>query len=474
MKKNILIVSLILCFQVSFSQTFKEFSPSSPSYGISFGHKVEVFNGQVLVASTYSIFTNFIGKVYLYSLTSSGLEQTDAFYPSDALVDDSFGSSISIQNDFIAIGSPYHDANVENSGAVYLYKKTNGVYLLLQKITAPNFSLNANFGSFVKIYNNQLFISASGVEPQGANVTTNNGSVYVYSYNGTNWVFSKELTVANSKNFGKKIEVENTKLVISSDGGYDTTTNFSLHTYDLNNSNWIFANSIALGNLELNIRDFSLSNNQVFLTTSAFIVDERIVILSQNNGFWDLANSSSFIINSFGQFSASIKVTGNNMFISSGGRQLLYTAKFPMFHYKKINNTWTYQTAFYGTGPTGIDDGFGSSLASDGTTLVVGAPDDRLSGRAYYADVATLGNSAFEKKSYSVYPNPTSNNKINIESETTLDEIEVVYTNGQLMQLIKNPVFNNQIYTLENLPKGVYLLKLISNKQSVVKKIIVN
>ena len=473
MKKCIFIVSLILCFQVIFSQTFQEFSPSTTSYGMRFGDKVEVFNNEVLVASTYSIFTNFIGKVYLFNLTSSGLEQTNTFYPSDALIDDSFGSSISIQNDFIAIGSPYHDENLANSGAVYLYKKTNGVYLFLQKITAPNFSLNANFGSFVKIYNNQLFISASGVEPQGTDVNTNNGAVYVYSYDGTNWVFTQELTVANSINFGKKMEVENTKLVISSDGRYDIGTNFSLHTYDSNNSTWIFANSIALGNLELNILDFSLSSNQVFLVTTTLYPRRSIWILPNNNGTWDLANSSSIDVSFSDQTFTSIKVSGNNMFIGSSEYTLQLARKFPLLYYKKINSTWTYQSAFYGSGPSGVDDGFGKSIATDGSTLVVGAPQDRLGGRAYYADVATLGNSVFEKKSYLLYPNPTNNNKINIESETALDEIQVISTNGQLMQLIKNPAFKNQIYTLENVPKGVYLLKLVSNNQSVIKKIIV-
>jgi hypothetical protein len=474
MKKLILIVSLILFFQNCFSQTFQDFYPSSNASGSYFGGKVDVFNNEVLVSSSAE-YSNFSGKVYLFNLTGLGLQQTDTFYPSDALVDDSFGSSISIQNDFIAIGSPYHDANLENSGAVYLYKKTNGVYLLLQKITAPNFSLNANFGFFVKFYNDQLFISASGVEPGGADVNANNGAVYVYSYDGANWVFSQELTVANSKNFGKKIEVENTKLVISSNGGYDTTTNFSLHTYNWNNSNWIFANSIELGNLELNISDFSLSNNQVFLTTSALNFAQSLLILSENNGAWDLANSSSINIYFNNQVFTSVKVIGNNMFIGSSAYILQMPRKFPILFYKKINNIWTFQTVFYGSGPDGFDDFFGMSLASDGNTLVVGAPYEGFTiGKAYYIDVATLGNSVFEKKSFSVYPNPTNNHKINIESETTLDEIQVVNTNGQLMQLIKNPVLNNHIYTLENLPKGVYLLKLVSGNQSVIKKIIVD
>jgi endonuclease I len=74
----------------------------------------------------------------------------------------------------------------------------------------------------------------------------------------------------------------------------------------------------------------------------------------------------------------------------------------------------------------------------------------------------------------SVYPNPTNENKINIETENELSEIDLITINGQLVQQIKNPVSQNNLYTLENLPKGFYFMKLISNNQTTTKKIIVN
>jgi endonuclease I len=74
----------------------------------------------------------------------------------------------------------------------------------------------------------------------------------------------------------------------------------------------------------------------------------------------------------------------------------------------------------------------------------------------------------------SVYPNPTNNSKININSSITLDEIDLININGQLIQQIKNPLFNNDSYSLENLQKGFYFLKLYSNNQLITKKIIVN
>lgn len=74
----------------------------------------------------------------------------------------------------------------------------------------------------------------------------------------------------------------------------------------------------------------------------------------------------------------------------------------------------------------------------------------------------------------SVYPNPTNDNKINIESEINLDNIELINVNGQIIQQIKNPKALNKVYTLENLPKGFYLLKFSSENTSTTKKIIIN
>ncbi|MET0759718.1 MAG: endonuclease [Flavobacterium sp.] len=76
--------------------------------------------------------------------------------------------------------------------------------------------------------------------------------------------------------------------------------------------------------------------------------------------------------------------------------------------------------------------------------------------------------------SVSIYPNPTNDHRINIESETVLDEIQLININGQLMQQIKKPVSQNNTYTLENLPQGFYFLKLTSENQTVIKKVIVN
>lgn len=87
---------------------------------------------------------------------------------------------------------------------------------------------------------------------------------------------------------------------------------------------------------------------------------------------------------------------------------------------------------------------------------------------ALSTDSFSLGNAI------AVYPNPSNNNRINIQSEIVLDEIQLINVNGQIIQHITKPAFSNNTYTLDNLPQGFYLLKLSSDNQSVTKKIMVN
>ncbi|MBD3581432.1 endonuclease [Flavobacterium selenitireducens] len=75
--------------------------------------------------------------------------------------------------------------------------------------------------------------------------------------------------------------------------------------------------------------------------------------------------------------------------------------------------------------------------------------------------------------SVSVYPNPT-HGKINISSEADLEEIEIISVNGQVIMRVQNPVFSDNTFSIDNLPKGFYLMRITSDNKSMVKKVLVN
>ena len=73
----------------------------------------------------------------------------------------------------------------------------------------------------------------------------------------------------------------------------------------------------------------------------------------------------------------------------------------------------------------------------------------------------------------SIYPNPSSNNKQTfISSQYPIDKIEIYNTNGQILYETKN--VNNNKYSLitQDMPSGIYILKIHSRKVYTAKLII--
>ncbi|SCX99905.1 endonuclease [Flavobacterium caeni] len=73
-----------------------------------------------------------------------------------------------------------------------------------------------------------------------------------------------------------------------------------------------------------------------------------------------------------------------------------------------------------------------------------------------------------------LYPNPATNGRVNIESAVALESIEVVNLNGQIVKQASHPVASGNVYTLEDLPQGFYLVRLSAQNQTATKKIIVH
>lgn len=89
--------------------------------------------------------------------------------------------------------------------------------------------------------------------------------------------------------------------------------------------------------------------------------------------------------------------------------------------------------------------------------------------------VVFLSNDTFVSlNDVSIFPNPSNDQKINIETEAEIDTIQLITISGQLMLEVKNPTRNNNTYTLENIPDGFYFVKLSSETNTITKKVIIN
>jgi hypothetical protein len=451
--KNCILVFVFLSFLLSaHSQTPFSFYPSfNPiEAGLGFGSKVDLENNEVLVSNQSTL-------VYLFEKNSSGIQQKQVIY-SPNTSDGGFGYSISINNNFIAIGDPLINSVAENAGSVLMYNKTGDTYDLQQIITTPEALPNYHFGSFVKIFGNRLFISADN-KVNNQNAFANNGAVYCYLYDGLTWVFQQKLEFEAQKEFGKKIDVNENILVVYTQ--FDTNTNHQYSLYKLDNSNnYSLTSAITTGSTIANY-DFCLDGNTLY-TLSEFVVSKHVINENGSNQPAETLINLGFLE----QIPGSLAVSNDNLFIGSTSYVLAVTRKFPLLHYKKTGQTWTYHNTYYGIQPSGDDDYFGSVLAIEDNALIIGAPLERItlpySGNVYYLDYL-LANTKFEFDAISLFPNPTAD-RIFIKNNNSLEisKIELFSVSGKLLQ---TKIDNCSEISLENFAQGLYFAKIYSQNE---------
>jgi len=84
-----------------------------------------------------------------------------------------------------------------------------------------------------------------------------------------------------------------------------------------------------------------------------------------------------------------------------------------------------------------------------------------------------LNNENFNSISFNMYPNPTKTGIVNIETSEDISKITVHSIDGKLIQQEINPSFIDNQLQITNLSSGVYLITLLANQKSTIKKLIV-
>lgn len=143
-------------------------------------------------------------------------------------LNDNFGSEIAISGNFMLIGAYYNstDSNFNNyleySGAAYIYfKGDDGVWRLVQKITASDRKTGDNFGNSVAIYENTIVI---GANREGSN---RSGAAYVFekNTNSITWREIKKITAydfrAMQDRFGEIVRINENGIMIAAPGEDD-------------------------------------------------------------------------------------------------------------------------------------------------------------------------------------------------------------------------------------------------------------
>ena len=227
-------------------------------------------------------------------------------------IGDVFGQSVAIDGDSCVFGAPDTDSNGINSGSAYIYKTdASGTWHQVAELNGQ--AVGDNFGIRVAIDGDTCVIGA-----MGTNNGTSSGSAYIYTSDasGTWNQVAEFIAPADSTFFGSSVAIDGNTFVIGASGTNSGTGSAYVYTSDA-------------------------------------------------SGTWNqVAELNGQAVN--GSFGASVAIDGDTCVIGAYGT---YAGTGSAYVYSKASGTWNQVAEFNGW----AYDYFGYSVAIDGETCVIGA-----------------------------------------------------------------------------------------------------
>lgn len=160
-----------------------------------FGHDVALYGETAAVSS----FGNnqkglFSGSVYLYDFDGNGWNNSTILNGSDTEIGHRFGYSIDLHGSLLVAGAYLGSGAEEKSGAAYLFEKFDGEWIETAKLVAEDGQTGDYFG-YTTHFINENTVAIGAYKAEGAEVQT--GAVYIFSRTEEGWEQSSKLTDPN-------------------------------------------------------------------------------------------------------------------------------------------------------------------------------------------------------------------------------------------------------------------------------------
>ncbi len=273
-------------------------------------------------------------------------------------------------------GAITDSGHTSNSGAVYVYKRgSNDEWAQEAYIKANNAESNDTFGYSVSLSTDTLAVGASGEDNSATTITngsgtiadsgtaSDSGAVYIYK-RGSNdeWVqeaYIKANNAGESDNFGYSVFLSTNTLTVGATGEDNSATTIT------NGSGTITDSGTANDSGAVYIYKRDASNDwaqEAYIKANNAEADDNfghsISLFSDTLavGAWEEDNAATIITNESGTITDS--GTANN----SGA----------VYVYKRVSNTWD-QEAYIKANNADAGDAFGKSVSLSTDTLAVGA-----------------------------------------------------------------------------------------------------
>lgn len=124
------------------------------------------------------------GAAYVFRFDGLAWTQEAKLVATPTVNGDRLGASVALDGDVIAVGRPGYDSGSTDRGAVLVFRYAAGLWSFEAQLTAGDPANGDSFGSSVTVDGNLIAVGA----PKDNQGFSDTGAVYVFRFNGSSWV----------------------------------------------------------------------------------------------------------------------------------------------------------------------------------------------------------------------------------------------------------------------------------------------
>ncbi len=325
------------------------------------------------------------GAAYVFRRTSGTWSQEARLPVSGLGAFDYFGRSVAISGDHVVVGASGDDDAGSASGKAYIYQLSGGSWLKQADLAPADLESLDEFGRSVSIDGFSAVVGAR----RGSISGVDSGSAYVFVFNGTKWEQQVELGPADgavADFFGSSVSISGDRIAVGSNQD-DNFGNDSGSAYVFSRIGGVWEQEAKLVPTDSESGDrfgsaVSMDGNRVIV--GAPWADETgnlsgsAYIFGWNGSSWSQQAKLVGSATGGSSFSGnSVALAGTTALVGAGGElgaSLGVTGSAYVFD--GLGSVWNETARIVLSGDSAAGDRFGTSLALEGDTALIGAVDD--------------------------------------------------------------------------------------------------
>ena len=224
-----------------------------------FGRWIAIDQGRLVIGAPYESVPGITsleaigsaGSVYIYEKVEGVWTRTATILSPEPIAGASFGWSVAIRGDWIAVSAWEDVVDGVSAGAVYVFTQIKGIWWPQARLVPNDPSYRLGYGRDIELDQNVLAVGAPGDDQ----VAEDAGAVYIYHYYNSDWNFAGKYIVPDGREgdgLGYQIGLSVPWLAVGApyqdDEGWETG---AVYLWELSRDVWRSRGRLAVSDLQL-------------------------------------------------------------------------------------------------------------------------------------------------------------------------------------------------------------------------------